>query len=954
MRLLEPIYLGLLPIALLGVWWSGRRILGMSRARRRLVLVLRFGVLTLLILALAAPQAVRPNQGTCVIFALDLSDSISDQGRQAAKAYLQQALKQLGPHDMAGLVVFGRDALVDFMPAEIRELPTIYSKPEPDGTNIAAAIRLASAMFPDGKNKRIVLLTDGNETEGNAQDAALVASTENIEIDVVQLAAATPESEVLVLETQAPSEVKIGEPFNLRVVIESRKAAEGTLVVDRDGAPIKRVPVKLTPGKNVVVVPVRTEQEGFHRYRVSLEVSPDSDPRNNIGRAFVRVQGKPRVLLAEGGTPDPTRALEKALRANNLEVTRVNPNTFPARAEELQNYDAILLHDFPATALSPQMMLALQSATRDTGIGFAMIGGENSFLPGGYYGTPIADMLPVDLEVRQRKVFPPATVVIIMDISGSMAVEEDGVPKIQLAAKAAIETLRMLRPQDQFGVIVSGTGVDWLAPIQKAENRERVIAQVSRAYAGGGGIYMRPSLLFAESALVPIQTTTRHVIVLADGDDCDEQEGTFEIAARMRAMGITMSVVSLGRGKDVEYLKQLARVAGGNFYLTERARDLPRLFTADVALMTRSAIEEGAFIPKITAGEEMLQGINWSSTPPLLAYDLTSDRPLARTLMRTHKDDPLLAVWQYGLGQSLAFTSDAKPKWAQRWVGWSEFAPFWTQLTRAILRKGGKQNYQTTVRTEGSQAIVEMQAFTADGEPINFLQPEVRIGTPTGEGLTITLQQEAPGRYAGRFPLRGVGDYTLTIVEKDPDGTTRTNTTGFSIPYPSEYRFTRANLPLLTRIAELTGGKLNPTPAEVFRPVAKEGRSVRDLWRTFLWLALALLLVDITVRRVVIPLAEWAELLRRVPEKLLGGTRVRRPATQPQATARLLGAKARAGTRSPKPDGKPAAPHPTPVAAASREPEAPTQQPTPASTTPASTTNRLLELKRQRKQSPHH
>jgi hypothetical protein len=274
MRFLEPSYLLLLPIALLGVWWSGRRLLGMSRGRKRLALALRMVVFALLIFALAAPQAVRPNRGTCTIFVLDASDSISDAGRQAAKRYLQEAIKTRGEDDLVGLVVFGRDAVVDFLPAELRELPTIYSKPAADGTNIAAALRLASAMFPDGKNRRIVLLSDGNETEGNAQDAALVAATENIEIDVVPLETARHEAEVLVLETQAPSEVKIGEPFNLRVVIESRKAAEGMLVIDRDGEPIKRVPVQLAPGKNAVVVPIRTDREGFHRYRVSLEASP--------------------------------------------------------------------------------------------------------------------------------------------------------------------------------------------------------------------------------------------------------------------------------------------------------------------------------------------------------------------------------------------------------------------------------------------------------------------------------------------------------------------------------------------------------------------------------------------------------------------------------------------------------------------------------------------------------
>ncbi len=962
MRFVEPGYLLLLPILLAGVWWSGRRMLGISRPRKRVVLLLRTLLITLIVLALAGLQAVRQNQGICTIFLLDASDSIPDKGKQAARDYIKQSLEAAGEEDEAALIVFGRDALIEFTPTNLRELPPILSAPDRQGTNIAAAIRLASALFPDGKDKRIVLLSDGNETEGSALDAAAVASTENIEIDTVQLASATPESETLVLEVQAPSEAKVGEPFNLRVVIDARKPATGTLHIDRDGEPVKSVPVSLTPGKNVVVVPIRGAEEGFNRYRATLEVQPDEDPRNNVGRAFVQVRGKPRVLLAEG-TPDPTRALERALKANNLEVVRATPSTFPTRPDELQGYDAILFHDFPATALSPQQMFTIQSAVRDTGIGFAMIGGENSFLPGGYYETPIAEILPVDLNVRQRKVFPAATVVIIIDISGSMAVPEDGIPKVQLAARAAIETLKMLRPMDQFGVIVSGTGVDWLAPIQPASNKTRAIEQISRVYAGGGGIYCRPSLEFAARAMLSQNTRVKHVILLADGDDCDEQEGCFEIARHLRAQGVTMSVVSLGTGKDVGFLQQLAKVSGGNFYLTTRARDLPRLFTADVSLMTRSAIEEGVFTPIITGSDEMLEGINWSNTPSLLAYNLTSDRPLARTLMRTHKKDPLLAVWQYGLGVSLAFTSDAKPKWAQRWVGWSEFAPFWTQLTRSILRKGSRQDYQITVRQEGGQAIVEMQAFTPEGEPINFLQPEVRISFPNGEGQTITLQQDAPGRYTGRFPLRDVGDYLLTVVEKQPDGTVRTATRGYALPYPPEYRFSRANLPLLTRIAEIAGGKLNPAPNQAFRPVARRGAAVSDMWRMCLWLALILLLLDITLRRVVLPIGEAFALFGRAWQ-WLRGRRLPRRAPQPVATARLLNVKGKvreAITPTPSAPSRGRAGEGTPTIASSPTAAAsPTttgrsdDRATPArppATPPADgdTTSRLLELKRRRR-----
>ncbi len=943
MRFLEPGYLLLLPLLIGVVWWSRRHLLGMSRARKTLVLLLRSLVVILLVMALAGPQAVQSNRGVCTIFVVDLSDSISDAGRERAKQYLKEAFQKLGPHDQAGLVVFGRDSIVEFLPTNTPQLRRIESAPNPEGTDIASAIRLASAIFPDGKNRRIVLLTDGNETQGDALDASAVAKVQDVEIDVVSLAPNTPTAETLLAETFAPDEVKIGEPFNLEVVVEAQKPAEGTLIVDRDGTPVKQVKVSLTPGKNRISIPIRTESEGFHRYQVRLEATPDEDVRNNVGRAFVRVQGKPRVLLAEGGKPDPNQSLLRALRANNLEVVRVTENTFPARTDALQAYDAILFNDFPADALSPQMMLSLQSAVRDTGIGFAMIGGEKSFLPGGYYDTPIAEMLPVDLDVRQRKVFPPATVVVIIDISGSMAVPEGGIPKVQIAGKAAISALQMLRENDRFGVIVSGTGVDWLSPIQPAGNRATAIAQISRIYAGGGGIYCRPSLLFAEAALDKEPTRARHVILLADGDDCDEQEGCFQIASRMRAKGITMSVVSLGQGKDVPFLKQLAQVSGGQFYLTERARDLPRLFTADVSIMTRSAIEEGAFIPKVAQGEEILQGINWNTTPPLMAYCLSSDRPLARTLMRTHKDDPLLAVWQYGLGTSVAFTSDAKPIWAQRWVGWSEFAPFWTQVSRFLLRKGGKQDYQTTVRMEGGQAVVEMQAFTPQGEPINFLQPEVRVSTPSGSKLDLQLQQVAPGKYSANFPVREMGDYLLTLLEREPDGTTRVRTTGFAIPYPTEYRYSRANTPLLTRIAELTGGRLNPPPDQAFRPVQREGRSVRELWQTFLWLALALLLVDITLRRVFIPLAEWVAVAQSALQKLGLRRRGVRPAPETALSTQLLKIKGRVprATAPTEPLTSPKESEPVASPTAS-QPSAPT----PTASAPQDTTSRLLELKR--------
>ncbi len=947
MRFVNPIWLLLLPILWGALWWSGKLLLGMTPARKKFVMVLRAIVIAFLVFALAGIQAVQVHTRICTIFIVDASESVAESARQKAKDFIAQAIRHAKYDDLTGIILFGRDPMVEIPPTQLRSLPNFTAAPDRSATDIAAALRLAMGLFPDGYSRRIVLLSDGNETHSDAIGVASVARTEGISIDVVPLQTAEKKQEVIVTDVLMPSETKVGQPFPVRIIVEATTPSSGVLRVDRDGVPIKEVAVNLSPGKNSITTSLRIDKPGISRFRFVLEATPDTDPRNNIGMGLVSVKGKPKVLLAEG-QPDPTGALAKALQANDLEVVRVSEGGLPSRPEEWQQFDAIVLSDYPAWGMSEQQMKVVRSAVRDTGIGFLMIGGEQSFLPGGYYGTPVAEILPVDLDVRQRKVYPAATIVIIMDTSGSMGMMEGGVQKVHLAAHAAIETLKMLRPIDRFGVIVSGTGTDWLAPIRPAKDAPRIIEQISRIYAGGGGIYCRPSLELAAKAIVAEATRVRHIIMLADTDDCDEQEGCFEIAAQLRRLGVTLTVVGIGRpdGIHAPFCQQLARIGGGNYYVARSARDLPKLFTADVSIMTRSAIEEGAFIPKIVGDDEMLRGVDWRRTPPLLAYCLTSDKPLARTLMRTDKDDPLLATWQFGLGTSTAFTSDAKPKWARQWVQWGDFATFWANVVRSALRKATQTRYAVTTQVRQGEAVIELEAFTPEGEPINLLQPKVIVATPTGESRSLVLQQEGLGRYRGRVPVSETGVYIVTVHEQDETGKPRTYTTGFALPYPTEYRFTRTNQPLLERIAELTGGKVNPEPSEVFRLPPKPSSSVTDIWHLCVALALALFLVDIAARRLALGVPEVVTALAKRLAEIWQRLTVRRPVPAAETGSRLLSVKQRVRQR-------------TTIAttinpAKQSEPSEPSTKPTPAKQAPSSgqvtqTTSRLLEIKRKKR-----
>ncbi|QYK55791.1 MAG: VWA domain-containing protein [Fimbriimonadaceae bacterium] len=936
MRFTDPWYALLLLPVLAGLWASWGSVHGMAKGRKRFAFAVRAVLAALLVLALAGPQSRRPNQGMATVFVVDRSDSVQDAERDRADAFVREAMQKLGPDDMAGVVAFGATPLLDSAPGGRRDFPGVQSKVDGSASDIAAAIRLASASFPEGKARRIVMLTDGNETRGDLMQAAEVAASEGVPLDFFALGIKAEQREASVVELSTPSERRAAEPFEARVVVESTVQQRATLVIDRDGAVVSRQPVLLDKGKTSIVLDQRLEDPGFYRYRATLEPEFDSDRRNNIGASFTTVRGKPRVLVLQGSTNH--QDLAQALSRQGLDVDLRGGDGVPVRAEDLQPYDAVFLNDLDAKFMGARQMQILRAAARDTGIGLAMVGGEGSFLPGGWYGTPVADALPVDLNVRQRKSFPSTTVLVIADASGSMAMPEDGVQKIQLAAKAAEETVKLLSAMDRVGVAGSADGIELVAPIQPLKDKPGVISQIRKLRPGGGGIYAEPSMQFAQKQLLKEDTKVRHFILLADGADVDTYGNSLAIVRDMFLQKVTTSVVSIGDGKDVPFLKQLAAAGGGRFYLTNKASKLPAIFTQDVAVMSRSAIEEITFVPEMRSGEEALRGFAPSELPALFAYCLADVKPLARASLLSPKKDPVFVTWQYGLARTLAFTSDAQSRWAARWVQWPGFGRFWGQAARSIARRSTQNDYQFAVAQDGGKGRISLKATDRLGNPLPASQAEVTVSSPTGESQSVSLNQEAPGVFSGNFKADELGSYIVSVAESAGGGAKRIATSGFSIPYPPEYRQAAANSALLTAASALTGGEALARPVDALRPVPNPGETLTDLWPWFLLASLLLLPFDVGVRRVALPLkAILAGALARLHPN-------RAPQTAPETMARLRQAKSRVtpAEAGPTAGQKPPAPAPR-VEPRAGTPHAPQDSP------PGSTAGRLLDAKRQKR-----
>jgi uncharacterized membrane protein len=608
----------------------------------------------------------------------------------------------------------------------------------------------------------------------------------------------------------------------------------------------------------------------------------------------------------------------------------------PSRPEQLQAYDAVVYNDINADSMTPFQMKLMQAAAKDSGLGFAMIGGENSFLPGGYFGTPIADILPVDLNIKRRESFPSTSVCIVCDTSGSMGIPEDGIPKVRLAAKAAEEAVLMMSPLDRCGVAGSTDTIEFVAPMQRVTDKEAMIRQIRTMTAGGGGIYVRPSLEFGRKALEREDSKVRHMILMADGTDCDTREGCEELAAQMRSEKITVSTIAMGAGQYVPFLKRVAAAGGGRFFLAQKASELPAVFTQDTAVMSRSAIQDGAFLPKAAMGEDALKGIDPATIPPLFAYCLSDSRSLADVGMKTNHDDPLLATWQYGLANTLAFTSDAQPRWAARWVNWESFGMFWAQAIRSITRRATLNAYEVSTSEEGGKGVVQVKAVDAAGNPLKRFAAEVRVSSPTGRSMTVPVSQKAPGVFRGQFDADEIGSYIVTVAEDDPAGGKRVDATGLSIPYPPEYRDFRANEPLLDQVSKASGGMSLLHPEDAARPVAEPGHSIQELWQLLVFLAAVLLPLDVGARRVAVPVGEaWQ---KAVAWWRAARLKQSRPHPQTIVVERLQRAKRPAASES-----KPA-PEPVVIEQAER----PQSAPPSAATSTGSAASKLLEAKRKR------
>lgn len=872
-----------IPLGIIGL----RCLVAMTAARRWSAVVFRAALIACIALALAGASSVRTADTMAVIAVVDVSGSArrylpaSDAaGRgpvEIARDFLTAATAQRGPNDLLGLVVFDGRAFAVATPTRAPVVDRDMDVRLSEGTDVGAGIALALSLLPGDAAGRLLLISDGVETAGDASRAAARAAARSpmgagrrggVPIDVLPLDYDI-RHEVVVESLDAPPHAAAGAAVNLRVVLHATDPARGTLRLSGEGRPLDLTPddpgeglaVELEPGRNVFILPVQLDARRLHRFRAVFEPGGGADTvaENNTAESFTLTPGQGSVLVVDGvSNGDPAGAgavLPRTLLDSGLDVTTVAPHAIPADLLGLQAFDLVILQNVPADAVPTPLQEQLVAYVRDVGGGMVMLGGRESFGAGGWRGTPIEPVLPVTLDLPERLVAPELAIAFVIDRSGSMGRSVMGSDRTQqqIANQATATAIRSLAPADLVALIVFHRETEVVVPLAPNTDPDRTI-QKALGVSPGGGTNVGPALEEAGRQLRGANARSRHIIVLTDGKSMNADQLP-AIAARLADAGITVSAITVGDDADVRGMERVAERGGGTFHNVLNPAILPRVFLRAVRLVRSSMIREGRFDPvTLPAASPLTAGL--ADTPPLFGLTLAQFRehPAVVNAIATPEGEPVLAHWSVGLGQVAAFTSDAHD-WARDWVGWPGYARFWTQAARVLARPPAGRTFRSTTQVEGDRLRMRVEAVDDDGRPLDFLSVPATVYPHDGAPILTVLEQTGPGVYEGHAPVTGAGTYVTLIKPRQGDRALSPIVAGAVAAAGVEYRELKSDRARLDRIASSTGGRTldpaAPGAANLFdRTGIEPTRASSPLWRSLLVAALVLLLLDIGTRRI--------------------------------------------------------------------------------------------------------
>lgn len=833
----RPLLLLLLPAYIALIYLIDRR--GGRRSRRikhRVARVMRCLLTCLCVLALAAPSVVLPGGQQAVWILADASASARGMQDQMTQS-VRTALENKDASVNAGVIAFGGNAMVEKPLAQDGTYNGVTTAVDAQASDLSSALTLASALLPEDAQGRIVVLSDGATEDVRA--AAQQLAARGVTVDFQSFSGdALPDAQISQLNV--PSRVYQGQSFTVTVQVTANHDTAGTLVLYQNRTPVSSREVTLRRGDNTFTFRDTAADTGVVTYEARLISEGDSCAQNDSMGGYVYVQGAPKLLLVEGRQGEGSE-MAAMLSAAAMQYETVLPAQLPYDAEQLRQYDGVVLVNVDYDAADEEQWAALDSAVRVLGRGLTVIGGDSSYALGGYRGSKLEEMLPVTIDVRNKLDLPSLALMLVIDKSGSMSDGMFGTTRLELAKEAAMRAAEVLTPNDQVGVIAFDDAAKWVVNLQKAEDVEAIQNQIGTIRPGGGTAFFT-ALYEATYALMNAQAQQKHIIFLTDGEAGDT--GYLQLCDIMQQNDITLTTVAVGSGADQATLRTLAQQGGGRAYAANEFDNLPKIFTKETYLVSGSYVQNRTFTPVITEQSALT---DFEGFPQLSGYLAATEKSLATVSLMSDREDPILAWWQYGAGRVVAFMADSRGAWTSEFLQWDQAAAFYGGMAAFTLPGEEREGQLTTERQGDALRIV----YTAPEDAQTGLSTSVTALLPDGTQTQLALQESAPGVYEGEIAAAQLGAYALRVEQRDASGELQRVMEGGAVNgYSGEYDLRNQNAEsTLPYLSALTGGREITDSAEMLKSTHAVVRARRDLTQPLLWALMVLLLCDIALRR---------------------------------------------------------------------------------------------------------
>lgn len=775
----------------------------------------------LLTLVISGTAFVRTTDNQAVVLVLDYSAST-----QPVRAAINEDAKKLQSlirkNSPVSIVAFGGDQVYDAWSF------SMLTPANTEASDLSGALEYAATKLPDDRVGRIIVLSDGKQTDNDATTTAQYLRSQGVRIDGMWYNSTTGAEEVQITDFIAPTSGFEGNDLSFTVELECNTNSTATVTLYDGEEQVYTESMSLNRGTKVLSIDVPQVKAGTHQYRLVLQASDDTVAQNNVGVACVEVVEKPHVLIISGINTDAA-PLEKAL-AGSAQVSVCSASKPPRKLSELCDYDGTILLNVHADDLPKNYAELLNSYVSEYGRSLVAVGGDDTFMYGAMRDSLYEDMMPVDLALSRTSEDDSVALMLVIDCSLSMSQQST---YMSLAKQGAIKCVQGMTENDYVGIISFNQDATVEAPLDKntdshKDNLNRIISGLTTSQ----GTYYTDALALAHQELLKSEAPIRHILFVSDGGPADTTYK--ELIPQIAADGIAMSTIALSYESTI--LSDMADNCGGSYYFIEESTDLPDIMLSLTQQVSVNSYMTGTFMPQKTADSALALPGN---LPQVDGYLGTTLKKSAEAHITVAEEHPLYASWTWGKGTVACFTSCLDPSWGSGWL--AQPALLEEIVKHAMPAVHNDSSLLLTTQPGGCSLLLTVKTPTQDDSTM----------TVTSGDVTTNMTCITPGTFRGTLKTGSLGAYPITITQYDKDGTVvDTLTTTVTVPVRAEFdAYGDDGQATMKSVCLQGGGVLADAPENLSKVSAEAISAVTDFRIPFGIIFVILMLADIIIRK---------------------------------------------------------------------------------------------------------